>query len=111
MKKNFTKLLILLGVLICILAFSSCGILIDDTETVYESEEFSEEMSDVLSGEEENTDNYSVAGDTENTDEEEPEETVEEGLVPGTYYLPYITRDYPTSLAVDENGHYEHTRS
>lgn len=109
MKKNYSKLFILLGVLICILAFSGCAILIDDTETVDESEKFSEESRDVLSDEEKNTNNYSVVGDTENTDEEETEETAEEGLVPGTYYLPYIIRYYPTSLSFDENGNYEHS--
>ncbi len=44
------------------------------------------------------------------TSEEMPEEieTTEEGLVIGTYYLPYVTRYCPTSLTFDKNGFYTH---
>ena len=57
------------------------------------------ETTDVISEE-------SLGETTEETTEET--ETGEEGLVIGTYYLPYLTRHRPISLTFDENGNYSH---
>ena len=138
MKMKLGKLFIIFGVLFCVLALFACDLSEIETseseestaakgETCSESVETASEATEITfeTGEEsvetaseateitfetgEEMTEKTVETTVEITDETtEKTETTEEGLVLGTYYLPYLTKYHPISLTFDENGNYSH---
>ena len=173
MKKNFWKLFIIFGVLLCVFAFYGCGeeaettlqssetTSAEATESTSETDETTEKVKETTSAaeitseaeetsvettetevktvetseteetsietettkaetEETSSENETLTAETDEISENVPDETseetetheefetTEEGLVLGTYYLPYVTRYRPISLTFNENGTYIH---
>ena len=123
MKMKTGRLFLIFGVLLCIFALFACNQgEIGETTTSGEASEVTEpidndaektESEALLPETTETTDavnEESFSETTEETAEETTEEieTTEEGLVIGTYYLPYLTRHRPISLTFDKNGNYSH---